>query len=131
MTSQQKADAVRALFSAFTSQDPPTAEALLRDDFHFTSPYDDAIDKAAYFQRCWPNSKLIAEQNIESIAVSGDDVFVMYYCKLKDGKEFRNSELHRFSSDKIRSIDVFFGRTITGPVDGGPHNPLQQTKLRR
>ncbi len=112
MSSERKAHAVRALFKAFSSEDRPTAEALLGDDFRFTSPYDSAIDKDAYFERCWPNSRLIAEQRIESLAVAGDDVFVMYYCRLTDGKEFRNAELHRFAGDKIRSIDVFFGRTV-------------------
>lgn len=114
MTSEQKAGAVRALFLAFISHDKAAAEALLSDGFTFTSPYDDAIDKATYFERCWPNSGQIAEQNIESIAVSGDDVFVMYYCRTLDGKEFRNAELHRFAGETIRSIDVFFGRTISG-----------------
>ncbi len=125
LDSDAKASAVRTLFKAFISQDRPTAEALLSDDFRFTSPYDDAIDKATYFERCWPNSGLIAQQAIESIAVSGDDAFVTYYCRLKDGKEFRNVELHRFNGGKIRSIDVFFGRTIADPGGAGPHNPPQ------
>jgi len=59
MNSEDKINAVRALFKALISQDRPAAEALLDDHFHFTSPYDDAIDKATYFERCWPNSTLI------------------------------------------------------------------------
>ena len=119
MKTEEKINAVRALFEAFSAQDRRTAESLLADDFHFTSPYDGAIDKATYFERCWPNSKFIADQTIESIAISGNDVFVMYYCKLTDGKEFRNTELHRFAGEKIHSIDVFFGRTINDPGGAG------------
>ena len=111
MKTENHSEAVRRLFSAFMASDRPAAEALIADGFTFTSPYDDHIDKATYFERCWPNSHQIEEQTIESIATSGDDVFVMYHCKTRDGKSFRNAELHRLENGKIKSVTVFFGRT--------------------
>jgi ketosteroid isomerase-like protein len=104
-----KEHAVRALFSAFMSGDRPRAEALLSDQFTFTSPYDDAIDKAAYFERCWPNSSRLKEQTIERVAVDGDGAFVLYRAVTVDGKRFHNTELFLFDGDRIRSVDVFFG----------------------
>ena len=47
---------VRAYFGAYESENRELAETLLADDFTFTSPNDDGIDKATYFERCWPNS---------------------------------------------------------------------------
>lgn len=45
---------VRASFAAYVDQDREAADALLADDFVFTSPQDDHIDKATWFERCYP-----------------------------------------------------------------------------
>ena len=52
-------------------QGPQVFEALLADDFTFTSPYDDAIGKAVYFERCWPNNERFASFDIERIFEKG------------------------------------------------------------
>ena len=48
-------DLIRKYFAVFHDRDRDTAEAMLSDDFTFSSPLDDKIDKKAYFERCWPN----------------------------------------------------------------------------
>jgi ketosteroid isomerase-like protein len=109
MTPASKADLIRALFAAYHANDRDKVEAAMSDDFHFTSPYDDGIDKAAYFARCWRSTDWIASQELERILVDGDQAFVTYQCKAKDGKSFRNTEFFVFAGDKVRSIDVYFG----------------------
>lgn len=47
-------------------------EALLTNDFTFTSPKDDHIDLATYFARCWPNSERIKAFPIENLFEQGD-----------------------------------------------------------
>ena len=44
-------DLVRRLFGAYQSKDRKVMEELLSDEFTFTSPYDDHIDRTAYFER--------------------------------------------------------------------------------
>jgi len=46
----------RACLQAYADKDRATIEALIDDDFHFTSPLDNALDRATYFKICWPNS---------------------------------------------------------------------------
>ena len=58
---------VRAYFGAYESENRAVAETLLADDFTFTSPNDDAIDRATYFERCWPQSDIARDQQIEKI----------------------------------------------------------------
>ena len=111
MLDSKKSDAVRALFAAFLSQDRNAADALLSDEFTFTSPYDDAIDKVAYFERCWPNSKHLKTHVIEKIFAEHDGAFVMYRASTTDGSEFRNTEFFEFDGDRVRSVNVFFGAT--------------------
>jgi ketosteroid isomerase-like protein len=104
-----KSDIIRSCFAAFKAKDRKRMEDLLTDDFRFTSPYDDAIDKATYFERCWPNSDLIQAHVLERILEQGSEAFVTYQCLTTEGKEFRNTEFFTFDGDRIRRIDVYFG----------------------
>jgi len=116
MASQSKSDIIRASYHAFVAGDRKTFEAALAEDFTFTSPYDDAIGKAAYFERCWPNHKLFASFDIERIFAQGDEAFVLYRIVTKDGKEFRNTEFFVFDGDRIASVSVYFGASYRGGV---------------
>lgn len=106
-----KTDLARNLYAAYQKQDRAQAELLLADDFTFTSPYDDAIDRAAYFERCWPTSDFVATFELEKIAEQGDDVFVQYKVVAKSGKQFRNVETLSFDGQRVRSVNVYFGAT--------------------
>ena len=89
--------------------DRKVVEDKLADDFHFTSPYDDQIDKATYFERCWKDTGWIARHDIERIFVAGDEAFVTYLCLARDGRSFRNTEFFTFEGGKVRRIEVYFG----------------------
>jgi ketosteroid isomerase-like protein len=106
-----KSELIRALFAAYRANDRKAVENSFTDDFRFTSPYDDAIDKATYFERCWRVSDWIERQQLEKIFVEGDEAFVTYEVATKDGKRFRNTEFFCFDGERIRSIDVYFGAT--------------------
>ena len=109
--SHDKSDIIRALFAAYMSNDRASVENSFTEDFRFTSPYDDAIDKATYFERCWRVSAWIERQALEKIFVEGEEAFVTYEVVTKEGKRFRNTEFYRFDGERIRSIDVYFGAT--------------------
>jgi ketosteroid isomerase-like protein len=105
-------DLVRKYFAAYETKDRAVVDGLLSDDFTFTSPRDDHIGRAAYFERCWPNSANVRTIAIEKLCENGPDVFVRYCQVLRSGAEFRNVELLRFESGKLTEVDVYFGRTI-------------------
>jgi ketosteroid isomerase-like protein len=111
MSMQGKAEIIRALFAAYLSNDRKAVEDAFTDDFRFTSPYDDEIDKATYFARCWRVTDWIERHQLERILVEGDETFVTYRCVAKGGKSFRNTEFFSFEGDKIKRIDVYFGAT--------------------
>jgi ketosteroid isomerase-like protein len=108
---QHKTEIIRALFAAYIANDRKAVENALTDDFRFTSPYDDEIDKATYFARCWRNTDWIERHKLERIFLEGDEAFVTYKCVAKGGKNFRNTEFFSFEGDKIKRIDVYFGAT--------------------
>ena len=94
MISANKTEIIRNLFAAYLSNDRQAVEAVFTDDFRFTSPYDDEIDKATYFERCWRVSDWIERQDLERIMVDGEAAFVTYRCVAKSGKSFRNTEAY-------------------------------------
>jgi ketosteroid isomerase-like protein len=116
MASTDRAATIRALFAAYLANDRKAVEDHLADDFTFTSPYDDQIDKATYFERCWKNSDWIERHELEKILVEGDEAFVTYKCMARGGKSFRNTEFFAFAGNKIRRIDVYFGATYQDGV---------------
>jgi len=109
MASTDRAATIRAIFVAYMANDRKVVEDVLAEDFRFTSPYDDQIDKKTYFERCWKNSDWIERHELEKIFVEGDEAFVTYKCTARGGKSFRNTEFFVFAGDKVRRIDVYFG----------------------
>ena len=116
MASSSKTEIVRQLFAAYLSNDRKAVEAVFTDDFRFTSPFDDEIDKVTYFERCWRVADWIELQTLEKIMVEGEAAFVTYRCVAKGGKSFRNTEFFSFEGDRIRRIDVYFGATYQDGV---------------
>jgi ketosteroid isomerase-like protein len=109
MVHASRAETIRGIFAAYLADDRAFVENAFSDDFRFTSPYDDNIDKPAYFERCWRNSGWIERHELERIFVEGDEAFVTYRCVAKDGKTFRNTEFFVFDGDKVKRVDVYFG----------------------
>jgi ketosteroid isomerase-like protein len=107
------ADAVRAVFDAYLAQDRDAMDRMLSDEFVFTSPQDDHIDKVAFFERCFPTADRFAAQEMLYVVPAGDDdVFAMYEYELKSGERHRNVELLTVHDGRVRETQVFFGGRV-------------------
>ena len=104
-----RSEIVRRFLAAWQAEDRPAFEALMAHDFIFTSPYDDALDKAGFFDRCWPNNGYIREHVFEQVIEEGEEAIVRYKAVTRDGKEFRNVEWLVFAGERVRSVNVYFG----------------------
>ncbi|MFN2557045.1 MAG: nuclear transport factor 2 family protein [Nitriliruptorales bacterium] len=114
MTHAEVTDVVRAVFASYLDQDREAAEQLLADDFVFTSPQDDRIDKAAFFERCFPTvSRFRAYELQKVVPAAGDDVFVLYEYELQHGGRYRNVELLTVRDGRIVQTQVFFGGRVS------------------
>jgi ketosteroid isomerase-like protein len=111
----QLTDIVRGYFQAYVSGDRAFIENHMAEDFTFTSPFDDAIGRAEYFRRCWPNNSNHRRFDIEALAQDGDKVLVVYQANMATGNpvhptaSFRNAECHLFEQGKLKAVTVFFG----------------------
>lgn len=110
----------RACYEAFARKDRAALERVLADDFHFTSPLDNRLDRATYFARCWPNSERIKGFEFIHLVPHGDRVFVTYEGQKPDGGRFRNTEILTIRNERIVEAEVYFGWSIPHPAaDGG------------
>ena len=110
MPDENRLQLARASYDAYESGDRQVLERLLSDDFTFFSPADVEIDRATYFERCWPNADTIESFDFKRLVEVGDDeVLVTYEGTKTDGKRFRNTEVLRFEGDKLREAEVYFG----------------------
>jgi len=98
-----------ALFDAFRERRREDAEALLAEGFTFTSPYDDRIDRAAYFAHCWPNGDRFSDFLIERVTEDADGAFVTYSCTNEEGLSFRNVEYLTIAGGRVQAVEVYFG----------------------
>ena len=100
---------VRQAYGAYETKDRAAIEAVVGEPFSFTSPYDDHIGRAAYFERCWANAARIRSIRIEKLFVEGDEALVRYEVTPTSGGAFHNVEFLRFEDGKLREVEVYFG----------------------
>lgn len=109
----------RASYDAYVRKDLTAIKALIAEDFHFTSPLDNCIDRNTYFRRCWPNSQRISSFDYIHLAADGELVFVTYEGSNVDGGRFRNTEVLTVRDRKILEAEVYFGWSIPRTVPAG------------
>ena len=100
---------IHAYFSAYERKDRLALEALLHDNFTFSSPHDPHLDRHSYFERCWPNSINTSAFEIQDLIEGDGDAFVLYECKPMVGAAFSNTEYFRIIEDKVTTVRVFYG----------------------
>ena len=107
---------IRKWYAAWEQPDWGPLDALMADDFTFSSAAgDDHINKSTYKAQCWESQKGRIERfDLELVSVTGDEAFVKGSCRTKKGKTFRNVEYFRFKDHKIEAIECYFGDATSG-----------------
>ncbi len=108
---------IRKWYEAWVNKDLGTFNALLADNFTFSSAAgDDHISKSMFKTQCWDTQvNFIGQFDLERITTGADDAFVKYLCHTKNGKSFRNVEYLRIKNGKLESIECYFGAQSSFP----------------
>lgn len=109
MVSDDRLKLVRHVYEAFAAGDRHVIERAFAEDFTFSSPLDVGLDRAGYFERCWPGAGAGQQFDFVRLVESGDEVFVTYELKHADGRRGRNTEILTFQRDQICATEVYFG----------------------
>ena len=101
---------VKDCYRAYETEDRSLIEPHLAEDLVFSAPPDVGIDLKTYWERCWANGAG-RMQTFEYVRLfeHGDEVFVTYEARRKDGTSTRNTEVHGFDGEKINRVEVYFG----------------------
>ncbi len=110
-------ETIRNWYAAWEKKDWRPVDLLLTDDFTFTSAAgDDHISKSAFKAQCWETQiDFIERFDLQRVFGSGNEAFVMYVCRTKNGKAFRNVEYLRLRDDKVEAIECYFGAQSSFP----------------
>jgi ketosteroid isomerase-like protein len=109
----------KASYEAYARKDRAAIQSLIAENFNFTSPLDNRIDRKTYFERCWPNSERLSAFEFIHVVPHGDKVFVTYEATGADGKKFRNTEILTVRNGQIFEAEVYFGWSLPHPAAAG------------
>jgi ketosteroid isomerase-like protein len=102
-------ETVRESYRAFEAGDRELAERVLGEGLRFHAPPDPDLDRAGYFERCWPNAGHLEEFRFLRLIERGEEVFVTYEARRTGGSRFRNTEVLTVRDGKIVEVEVYFG----------------------
>ena len=114
----------RKIYQAYVDKDRAAIEALLSEDFHFTSPLDNRLSRATYFDRCWKNSETTTGFRVVNLVSEGEQVLVTY----ERAKHHRQTvpkygNNHRPGWQNCRSRSLFRWSIPHEAPEGGFINP--------
>jgi len=111
----------RECLQAYANKDRAACEALVAQDFRFTSPMDNGLDRETYFKTCWPNSEPMTSCRVVQTVDVGDQAYITYEAQA-GGRTFRNTELHTARDGKLTAVEVYFGWNLPHRVAPGTHS---------
>ena len=110
MGADDRIQLARDFYRAFAAGDRDFVERALDEEFSFSSPVDVGLDRAGFFERCWPGAgQVVQEFEFVRLLESGDEVIVTYVMRRSDGVRGRNTEVLTFRGQKLVAAEVYFG----------------------
>jgi ketosteroid isomerase-like protein len=103
---------VRSAYEAYATGDRELMESAAAPGYTFSSPDDPALDREAYFERCWANHEHIGGFEIEQLLEEDGGVLVRYVATRADGSRFRNVEYHLVEDGRIVRTEVYYGTEV-------------------
>ena len=115
--SPKNEETIRKWYAGWEKKDWQPLDILLADNFTFTSANnDDHISKTIFKERCWASQiDFIERFDLKRVIGSGNEAFVLYICRTKNGKTFRNVEYFQLRDAKVEAIECYFGAPSSFP----------------
>lgn len=105
-------ETVLEFMRAFREQDATLAISLIADNFTFTSPQDDHLDRETWLQRCFPTADHFDSPvtTLQLVEVGG--VVLHRYEYSVNGRTYRNVEATRVQDGLVHEVEVYFGGAV-------------------
>jgi hypothetical protein len=96
---------VSASVAAYKSQDREAAERIFAPGFVFTSPQDDHIDRATWFDVCFPTAGRFVSHQVLEIVPTSSGVLSLYEYELQNGERYAMAGSSRFKYSSAAEWD--------------------------
>jgi ketosteroid isomerase-like protein len=109
-------EVVRKYYAAWDTKDWHRIDSLLAEDFTFSSPLDDHLNKSGFKAKCWDSQIAYIDRfDLKQVIGTDDAAFVLYVCHTTNGKTFRNVEYFQLRDGKVRAVECYFGGKSSFP----------------
>jgi hypothetical protein len=109
-------ETVRKYYAAWETKSWHPIDIMLADDFTFSSPLDDHINKSDFKAGCWDTQIAYIDRfDLKQVIGTDNEAFVMYICRTTNGKTFRNVEYFQLRDDKVKAVECYFGGKSSFP----------------
>jgi len=109
-------EAVRKYYAAWETKNWHPVDILLADDFTFSSPLDDHINKSDFKAGCWDTQIAYIDRfDLKQVIGTDNEAFVIYVCHTTNGKTFRNVEYFQLREDRVKAVECYFGGKSSFP----------------
>ncbi len=105
-------ETVLEFMRAYREQDERLALSLTADDFTFTSPQDDHLDRDTWLERCFPTADHFDAPATTLQIVEVDGVVLHRYEYTVAGRTYRNVEATRVEDGLVHEVEVYFGGAV-------------------
>jgi ketosteroid isomerase-like protein len=114
--SPKNEETIRKYYAAWETKHWHSVDALLAEDFTFSSPLDDAISKSAFKTGCWDTQIAFIDRfDLKQVVGTDNEALVMYVCHTTNGKTFRNVEYFQLRDNKVKAVECYFGGKSSFP----------------
>jgi hypothetical protein len=114
--SPKNEETIRKYYAAWESKDWHAIDAVLAEDFTFSSPLDDPMSKSAFKTGCWDTQvAYINRFDLKQVVGTDNEALVMYVCHTANGKTFRNVEYFQLRHNKVKAVECYFGGKSSFP----------------
>lgn len=109
-----RTELVKKFLDAFSRVDHSEfVENLLAPSFTFSAPPDPLLNRAEFFERCWPHGNNLKELTYVRLLEIADEIILTHEFRGPDGFTERNTDIFTFDGDKITRLEVYFGWKIS------------------
>jgi ketosteroid isomerase-like protein len=114
--SPKNEETIRKYYAAWETKHWHSMDALLAEDFTFSSPLDDPMSKSAFKTGCWDTQIAFIDRfDLKQVVGTDNEALVMYVCHTTNGKTFRNVEYFQLRDGKVKAVVCYFGGKSSFP----------------
>jgi hypothetical protein len=108
-----RTELIKQFYEAFSNtKRNDFVENLLAPNFTFSAPPDPLLNRADFFEKCWPEGHNLKNIKYIRIMENDNEVIITHEYDKAEGVRGCNTDIITFDGDRIIRLEVYFGWDI-------------------